>query len=114
MSTARRTSILKLDLSDRSRLYDAWMGFVKGGGLFIPTEREYSLGEEAFVRVDMPDDSSKAIAGKVVWMSPRGVVRPRRQGIGIQISKSDRGEFRRQAEALLAGALTAEKPTQTV
>ncbi|MDN5863879.1 MAG: PilZ domain-containing protein [Gammaproteobacteria bacterium] len=114
MTESRRPSILTLDLSDRNSLYRAWMSFVEGGGIFVPTNREYSLGEEAFVRVDMPDKSSKAVAGKVVWLSPRGVVRPREQGIGIQISKSDRGQLQRQAERLLAGSLGADKPTQTV
>lgn len=111
---ARRPSILTLDLSDRSSLYGAWMSFVEGGGLFIPTDQEYNLGEEAFVRISMPDKSSKAVAGRVIWMSPKGVVKPRSQGIGIQISRSDRGQLQRQAEALLAGALTSDKPTQTV
>lgn len=114
MTPPRRPSILQLELNDRHRLYAAWMSFVDGGGLFIPTDGEYKLGEEVFVRVGMPDNSSKGIAGKVVWLSPRGVVRPREQGIGIQISRSDRGQLQRQAEALLAGALAAERPTQTL
>ena len=114
MTAARRPGILQLELNDRNQLYAAWMSFIERGGLFVPTDDEYELGEEVFVRVGMPDGTSKGMAGKVVWISPKGVVKPREPGIGVQISASDRGQLQRQAEALLAGALAAERPTQTL
>ncbi len=92
----------------------AYMSFVEGGGIFVPTDDAYSLGEEVFVRVDLPDSGSKGIAGKVVWITPKGARSPRVPGIGIQISKQDRGELQRKAEATLAGTLASERPTQTL
>lgn len=114
MTKARGQRILHLDLSDRAHLYMAYMSFVEGGGLFVPTGDSYSLGEEVFVRVDMPDSTSKGIAGKVVWITPKGALSPRVAGIGIQISKQDRGELQRQAETMLTGMLASERHTQTL
>lgn len=112
--TSRRQGLLQLDLSDRDRLYMAWMSFVEGGGLFVPTDDAYTLGEEVFVRVEMPDAGSKGVAGKVVWITPKGALKPREPGIGIQINRRDRGELQRQAETLLAGTLASQRPTQTL
>ncbi|MGH8274352.1 MAG: PilZ domain-containing protein [Gammaproteobacteria bacterium] len=112
--TAHRSGFLRLDLSERDQLYMAWMSFVQGGGLFVPTTDVYNLGEEVFVRVDMPDAVSKGVAGKVIWITPRGALKPREQGIGIQISGQDRGALERQVETLLAGTLASTRPTQTL
>lgn len=114
MKKGRGQGILRLDLGDRGRLYMAYMTFVQGGGIFVPTEDAYDLGEEVFVRVELPESASKGVAGKVVWITPRGAASPRVPGIGIQISKQDRGELQREAEALLAGSLASERPTQTL
>lgn len=115
MSTPRRQGILQLDLSERSRLYMAYMSFVKDGGLFVPTDASYEIGAEVFVLVKLPEaPEPKGVAGRVVWITPRGVPSPRQQGIGIQISAQDRGEMHRQIEALLAPILTSDRATQTL
>ncbi len=111
---ARQPGFLHLDLRDRDRLYMAWMGFIQGGGLFVPTDGDYRLGDEVFVRVDMPDTGSKGIAGTVVWITPKGALKPREPGIGIRISSQDRGELQHQAETLLAGLQASDRPTQTL
>ncbi|MGH8162123.1 MAG: PilZ domain-containing protein [Gammaproteobacteria bacterium] len=105
---------LHLDLSDRDKLYMAWMSFIQGGGLFVPTDGDYTLGDEVFVRVDMPETGSKGVAGKIVWITPKGALKPREPGIGIRISRQDQGELRRQAETLLAGLEASDRPTQTL
>ena len=37
--------ILSLNIKDKSALYAAYMPYVKNGGLFIPTNKQYSLGD---------------------------------------------------------------------
>ncbi|MGH8426657.1 MAG: PilZ domain-containing protein [Gammaproteobacteria bacterium] len=107
--------ILQLDLSDRARLYRLYMSFVKGGGLFVPTDDRYALGDEVFVMVRLPDTAeAKSVSGKVVWITPRGAASPHQQGVGIQIGNLDRGELHHRIEALLAGAFAAGRPTQTL
>ncbi len=115
MVSARRQGILQLDLTERTRLYMAYMSFIKDGGLFVPTDGAYELGDEVFVLVTLPEEPEpKGVAGKVVWITPRGVPSPRTQGIGVQISPQDRGEMHRQIEALLAPVIGADRPTQTL
>lgn len=108
-------SIIQLDLSDRLQLYMAYMPFIRGGALFIPTRDNYAMGDEVVVLLKLPGaETAKGVAGKVVWISPRGASSPRRQGIGVQFSEQDRGETDREIQALMAGRLAAEKPTQTL
>lgn len=110
-----KRGILKLDFSDRNRLYMSYMPFVKGGGLFIPTEDEYELGEDVFVMVTLPDaTTSRGVAGKVVWITPRGAANPRMRGIGVQLDDQDKGEFNRNIEAILTPIMGSERPTRTL
>ena len=41
-------AILSLSIKDKNALYMAYMPFVANGGLFIPTNREYEMGQEVF------------------------------------------------------------------
>jgi type IV pilus assembly protein PilZ len=111
----RRQGILKLDFNDRNYLYMAYMPFVKGGGLFIPTHDEYAMGDEVFVMVTLPDNPApKGVAATVVWITPKGAVNPRMHGIGIQISSQDHGALNREIEAILAPSMQSERPTRTL
>jgi len=115
MAAGGRQGILQLDLSEKTRLYMAYMSFVEGGGLFVPTNGDYKLGDEVFVLVTLPEaPEAKGVAGKVVWVTPRGAPSPRQQGIGLQISAQDRGDMQRQISALLAPVIDSERPTQTL
>ena len=46
---AGRQGILSLTIKDKSALYAAYMPFVRNGGLFIPTNKSYGLGDEVFM-----------------------------------------------------------------
>ena len=61
---APRQGILSLTIKDKSALYAAYMPFIKGGGLFIPTKKEYQLGDEVFscwFRLPVPVASTRLI-----------------------------------------------------
>ena len=54
-------------------LYAAYMPFIKNGGLFIPTNKSYKLGDEVFMLLNLMDEQEKIpVAGKVVWITPKG------------------------------------------
>ena len=44
-----KQDILSLTIKDRAVLYAAYMPFVRNGGLFVPTNKRYELGEEVFI-----------------------------------------------------------------
>ena len=111
---APRNGILSLTIKDLSVLYAAFMPFVKNGGLFIPTNKNYRLGDEVFMLLNLMDEPEKIpVAGRVVWITPKGAQGNRAAGIGVQFSDSD-GTARSKIESYLAGALKSDRPTHTL
>jgi type IV pilus assembly protein PilZ len=112
---AGRQGILSLTIKDKSALYAAYMPFVKNGGLFIPTNKNYKLGDEVFMLLTLMDEKEKLpVAGKIVWITPKGSQGNRAAGIGVQFSDQDEGNARRKIETYLAGALKSDRQTHTM
>ena len=111
-----RQGILSLAVKDKAALYNAYMPYIRHGGIFVPTPKRYFLGDEVFLLLTLPDSSDRLpIAGKVVWVTPAGAQGNRTAGIGVQLADGPEGEaIRNKIETLLAGALGADKPTQTM
>ncbi|MHB1529747.1 MAG: PilZ domain-containing protein [Acidiferrobacteraceae bacterium] len=110
-----RPSVLSLVIKDKSALYAAYMPFVKGGGLFIPSAKSYNLGDEIFMLLTLMENKEKVpVAGHVVWVTPPGAQGGRAAGVGIQFSEKDAGIARNKIEGLLAGQLQSDKPTHTM
>jgi type IV pilus assembly protein PilZ len=107
--------ILTLNIKDKSALYVSYMPFIKNGGLFIPTTRDSKLGDEVFLLLTLMDSTERLpVAGKVVWVTPKGAQGKRQQGIGVQFSAQDGGATLKKIEGYLAGALGADRPTHTM
>ncbi len=111
-----RQGILSLAIKDKAQLYGAYMPFLKGGGIFIPTTKRYSLGDEVFLLLSLLDDKDRLpVAAKVVWVTPPGAQGNRAAGIGVQFADSAEAEtVKGKIETLLAGMLEADKPTHTM
>lgn len=110
-----RQGILSLTIRDQSVLYAAYIPFVKNGGLFIPTSRAYRLGEEVFMLLNLMDEPERIpVAGKIVWITPKGAEGYRATGIGVQFSEDDGGTTRARIENQLAGMLESQRPTHTM
>ena len=112
---ANKPGLLTLTIKDKSALYLAYMPFVVNGGLFIPTNSNYRIGDEVFMLLNlMGEDEKLPVAGRVIWVTPKGAQGKRTAGIGVQFSEQDRGQTRHKIENYLAGALTGDKPTHTM
>ena len=110
-----KQGILSLTIRDKSALYAAYMPFIKNGGLFIPTNKTYNLGDEVFMLLTLMDEKEKMpIAGQVVWITPKGAQGNRTAGIGVQFSALDKGQTRNKIENHLAAALKSERQTHTM
>lgn len=111
-----RPGVLSLTIRERSALYAAYMPYVKGGGLFIPTNRTYQMGDQVFMLLSLMNDPGKlSLSGKVVWITPPGAQGNRQQGIGVQFEDSDSGRAaRNKIESLLGNALKSNRPTHTL
>ena len=112
---ANKPGVLSLAIKEKSALYAAYMPYVKGGGLFIPTNKSFKIGEEVFMLLSLVDDPMKLkVVGKVVWLTPVAQAN-RPQGIGVQFSEKDGGiEVKNKIEDILGGALKANRATHTM
>ncbi|GGX95842.1 MULTISPECIES: PilZ domain-containing protein [Vogesella] len=113
---ASRPGVLSLSIKERSALYAAYMPFLRNGGIFVPTNRDYNLGDEVFLLLTLLDDTQKlAIPGKVAWLTPAGANNNRNQGIGIEFGADETcKQARLKIESLLGGALNSTRPTHTM
>ncbi len=109
-----RNGILSLTIKDKAVLYAAYMPFVKNGGMFIPTGKSYKLGDEVFMLLSLMEEPEKIpVAGKVIWVTPRGAQGNRAAGIGVQFTDQDNTAITK-IENYLAGSLSSDKPTHTM
>jgi len=68
-----KPGLLTLTIKDKSALYLAYMPYVINGGLFIPTNSSYRLGDEVFMLLNLMGEEEKIpVAGTVIWMTPKG------------------------------------------
>jgi len=116
MATPRpRQGILSLTIKDQNALYAAYMQFVTNGGLFIPTNKSYKLGDEVFMLLSLMEETERLpVAGKIIWITPVGAEGNRAAGVGVQFSDQDNGVARNKIEGHLAGKLKSDRPTHTM
>lgn len=115
----RKRNMLSLYISDEEVLYKSYIPFLKYGGLFIPTEKMYKLGDEVFILLTLLTDGDKSpVAGKVVWINPKGTSGSRPSGIGVEFGDIDKGVTRDKIEKLLSGLIAdktkSQRPTYTM
>lgn len=109
-----RSGILSLTIKDKAVLYAAYMPFIQGGGLFIPTNKQYQLGEEVFMLLKLMEEPEKIpVAGKVIWVTPKGAQGNKVAGIGVQFTGED-SMAKDKVETYLAGALQSDRLTHTM
>ena len=113
---AKQKGILSLTIKDKGALYAAYMPFVKGGGLFIPTNKEYKLGDEVFMLLKLMDEADKTpVVSTVVWKTPKAAQGNRITGIGVQFSQDAEGAaVRDKIDTYLAGMQNSDRLTYTM
>ena len=111
-----RPGVLSLNIREKAALYAAYMPFLRGGGIFIPTSRQYQIGEEVFMLLSLMDDPQRiAVQGRVVWITPEGVQGSRTQGIGVEFTQDETGASARATiEKILGETLASARPTHTM
>ena len=114
--TSGRPGVISLSIKDQNALYAAYMSFVNDGGLFIPTNKAYDLGDEVFLLLSLMNEAEKLpVAGHVVWITPRGAQSGRVAGVGVRFSGDESSvRARNLIETYLAGLLTSDRPTHTM
>lgn len=114
--TTPRPSVMQLAIKEKAALYAAYIPLFAEGGIFVPTQRDYHLGDDVYVLLTLPDDPQRyPVAGRVAWVTPERASGNRTQGVGIQFPKDEKSvELKAKIEQILGTALSSEKPTQTI
>ena len=113
--SAPRQGVISLAIKDKAMLHSSFMPFVKGGGIFIATEKTFELGDEVFLLLTLLDDPERfAITGKVIWINYRTTPGGRQMGVGIQFSGMEGANLQKKIDTLLGGYTRADQPTNTM
>jgi type IV pilus assembly protein PilZ len=111
-----RPSVIQLVFREKGALYAAYIPLLSDGGLFVPTTREYRLGEDIYLLLSLPDDGQRyPVAGKVAWITPANAPGGRTQGVGVRFPADEKTRLLKlKIEETLGTSISSSKPTQTV
>lgn len=115
-SAAARPSVIQLSIKEKAALYAAYIPLFADGGIFIPSSRDYRLGDDVYVLLSLPDDPQRyPVAGKVAWVTPAKAQAGRTQGVGIRFPADEKSRLLKlKIEEILGASLGSERPTQTI
>jgi type IV pilus assembly protein PilZ len=111
-----RPSVIQLVFREKGALYAAYIPLFTEGGLFVPTTREYKLGEDIYLLLSLPEDAQRyPVAGKVAWITPPNASAGRTQGVGVRFPNDDKTRvLKLRIEEVLGTSISSSKPTQTI
>jgi type IV pilus assembly protein PilZ len=111
-----RPSVIQLVFREKGALYAAYIPMFSDGGLFVPTTREYKLGDDIYLLLSLPDDAQRyPVAGKVAWITPGNAPGGRTQGVGVRFPSDEKTRLLKvRIEEILGTAISSSKPTQTI
>ena len=115
-AAASRPSVIQLVFREKGALYAAYIPALTDGGLFVPTTREYKLGDDIYLLLSLPDDPQRfPVAGKVAWITPANASGGRTQGVGVRFPNDDKSrQLKSKIEEVLGTSISSSKPTQTL
>lgn len=115
-AAAARPSVIQLVFREKGALYAAYIPAFTEGGLFVPTTREYTLGDDIYLLLSLPEDNQRyPVAGKIAWITPANASGGRTQGVGVRFPGDDKTRLLRvKIEQILGTNISSSKPTQTL
>ncbi len=115
-ASAARPSVIQLSIKEKAALYAAYIPLFADGGIFIPSAREYRLGDDVYVLLSLPDDPQRyPVAGKVAWVTPAKAQGGRTQGVGIRFPADEKSrQLKLKIEEILGATLGSDRATQTL
>jgi len=111
-----RPSVIQLVFREKGALYAAYMPQFLDGGLFVPTTRDYRLGEDVYLLLALPEDNQRyPVAGKIAWLTPANASGGRTQGVGVRFPADEKSRLiKLRIEEILGTQISSAKPTQTM
>ncbi|MGK0375065.1 MAG: type IV pilus assembly protein PilZ [Arenicella sp.] len=110
-----RNAVISIAIKDKQALYMSYMPFIENGGLFVPTQKDYGLGDEMFLLVKIMNEIEPVhISGKVIWVSPPGALGNRPRGVGVQFGGDDARATKDLIESKLGASVSLTRATHTM
>jgi type IV pilus assembly protein PilZ len=111
-----RPSVIQLAIKEKAALYAAYIPLFEDGGIFVPTTRNYKLGDDIYVLLSLPDDPQRyPVVGKVGWITPSRAAGNRTQGVGVRFPADEKSRLlRSRIGEILGGYLATERRTETI
>ena len=109
-----RPKVMTVAISDDKSLYLSYMPFLVNGGIFVPTDASYTVGDPVFLILKLPDNDQHAVPGTVAWITPVGAQSGRTAGVGIHFNSPDGEPVRKRIEALLTGTSNSDRTTHSM
>jgi type IV pilus assembly protein PilZ len=115
-NASARPSVIQLSIKEKAALYAAYIPLFADGGIFIPSSRDYRIGDDVYVLLSLPDDPQRyPVAGKVAWVTPAKAQGGRTQGVGIRFPADEKSRLLKlKIEEILGASLGSDRPTQTI
>ena len=114
-AASSRNKVISIAIKDKQALYMSYMPYVEGGGLFLPTNKEYEMGDEKFLLVKIMDEVEPvSISGNVIWVTPTGALGNRPAGVGIQFMGENAQKIANLIESKLGASLSLNRSTHTM
>lgn len=110
--------MMSLRLESKPIIYSSYMSFVEHGGVFLPTDDKFTMGEEVLLVLELvgPGKTEKLfIKTNVCWINANPSASGRPKGIGLAFTNDESGlKAKAIIEAILTGLLQNERATYTL
>lgn len=115
-SASPRPSVIQLAIKEKAALYAAYIPIFTDGGIFVPTAKDYKLGDDVYILMTLPDDPQRyPVAGKVAWITPPRAAGGRTQGVGVRFPADEKTRaLKVKIEEMLGTHLASDRGTQTI
>ena len=110
--------VLQLRLESKPIIYASYMSFLEYGGVFLPTDDKFEMGEEILLvleLVGLGKTEKIFIKANVCWINANPSASGRPKGIGLAFGSDESGlKAKTIFENILSGLLHNERPTYTL
>lgn len=110
--------MLSLRLESKPIIYASYMSFVEYGGVFLPTNDTFQMGEQVMLMLELigaSDPKKFLLPTTVCWINANPSAAGRPKGIGLAFGSDEQGiKAKNEFEAILSGLLNNERATYTM
>lgn len=95
-------NVLNYILHDLVELNLSYMPFISDGGMFVPSDQNFILGEKISLVLHLPgQEEILNIEGKIIWITPKNALHHVVSGVGIQFVGPHASTIKNKIESIL-------------